>query len=130
MANDTQRVTQYEKAIRKVVPDKTVLDVGTGPLALLAKLCVNAGANHVTAVEIVPEAASKAKALVEREGLKEKLKIVQGYSVDLPRFEKPVDVVVSEIVGTFALEEGMAPAMLDLQKRKDIVNTSKRGIHL
>jgi len=125
MAADEQRVGQYSKAIRGVVLGKTVLDVGTGRDALLAKLCIAAGAAHVTAVEVVPCVAAEARAAVACAAFAGRLEVLTGHSasISLPK----VDLVVHEIVGGLALEEGMASVLLDLQGRPDVVDASQHG---
>jgi len=125
MGADYYRNKQYRKALEGAVRGKHILDIGTGRDAVLAKICVQAGAIRVTAIEVVPKAAEKARDSIEREGMKDKIDVIEGYSIglELPK----VDIVISEIVGTLALEEGMSRVMHDLQQRKDVVDSSKPG---
>lgn len=125
MGQDVQRVSQYRKAIAKAVPGRTVIDIGTGRDALLAQMCAREGAAHVAAVEVVPKAAADARQTVQMAGLAGRIRVVEGHSgtVPLPK----ADLLVHEIVGSMALEEGMARAMLDLQKRPEVVDSSRPG---
>jgi len=121
MGRDVQRVSQYNKAIAKAVAGgKLVLDLGTGRDALLAQMCARAGAKHTTAVEVLPDVAAAARRMVCQAGLASLITVIEGHSgrVALPR----VDIVVHEIVGGLAAEEGMAAAIRDLQQRPDVVN--------
>jgi len=125
MANDVVRVGAYAKAIAKAVPGKIVLDLGTGRDALLARICVDAGAAKVFAVEVVPAAAQRAREAIMRAGLCGRIEIIEGHSamVALPK----VDIVVHEIVGDVAAEEGVAGVLKDLQSRPEVVDSRARG---
>ena len=125
MGADYYRNKQYKKALESAVRGKHILDIGTGRDAVLAKMCVKAGASRVTAIEVVPEAAAKARESIEKEGMRDMIDVIEGYSIglELPK----VDIVISEIVGTLALEEGMSRVMHDLQQRKDVVDSSTPG---
>lgn len=125
MAEDTHRLGAYARAIAKAVAGKAVLDLGTGRDALLAKLCVDAGASSVTAVEVVPTVASRARAALASAGLDERVEVLEGHSaaVRLP----PVDIVVHEIVGDLAMEEGVAAVVKDLQGRPEVVDACSPG---
>jgi predicted RNA methylase len=52
MEDDRNRVRYYQDAISKSCKGARVLDIGTGPRALLACMALAAGAQHVCAVEI------------------------------------------------------------------------------
>lgn len=125
MADDRQRVEQYTRAIRKAVPGKVVLDIGTGRDALLAIICARAGAKRVVAVEVVPTAAANARKAVADAGLEGIIEVHEGHSslAALPR----VDMTVHEIVGGLAPEEGMGLALLDLQSRPEVVDALRPG---
>eukprot|EP00927_Polykrikos_kofoidii_P044095 TRINITY_DN38155_c0_g2_i1.p1 TRINITY_DN38155_c0_g2~~TRINITY_DN38155_c0_g2_i1.p1 ORF type:complete len:758 (+),score=125.12 TRINITY_DN38155_c0_g2_i1:120-2393(+) len=65
---DHQRVQPYLKAIRKAARGKKrVLDIGTGPYCLLARLCLRAGAESVEAVEVSDRSVSLAMAQFQAE---------------------------------------------------------------
>lgn len=86
----------------------TVVDVGTGPYALLALVAARAGAKKVFAVEANAAAAARARLAVAAAtdvppGVVE---VVEGFStaVTLPY---KVDLFVGEVVGNMASEEGI-----------------------
>jgi precorrin-6B methylase 2/acyl carrier protein len=105
MTHDDRRNLGYRAAIDNTVRDKIVLDIGTGADAILAKMCVEAGAKKVYAIELLEESYRKAKALLSRLGLEGRIELIHGDStkVQLPEF---VDVCVSEIVGSIGGCEG------------------------
>ncbi|MFL6332079.1 MAG: amino acid adenylation domain-containing protein [Pyrinomonadaceae bacterium] len=107
MTHDELRNQSYRIAIERAVPGKIVLDIGTGSDAILARLCVEAGAERVYAVELLEESYLKAQAMVESLGLSDRIILIHGDSteVELP---EPVDVCVSEIVGPVGGCEGAA----------------------
>ncbi|CAK9048615.1 unnamed protein product [Durusdinium trenchii] len=51
LVNDETRVAPYAAALRRVAAGRRVLDIGTGPVCFLARLCLRAGARHADAVE-------------------------------------------------------------------------------
>ena len=105
MTHDHLRTTQYDQAIRQVVKDKVVVDIGTGQDVALAKLCVEAGAKKVFAIERQKSASKQAQQYVESLGLQEKIIVLHG---DLTQITLPeqVDVCVSELIGAVGSSEG------------------------
>jgi amino acid adenylation domain-containing protein/non-ribosomal peptide synthase protein (TIGR01720 family) len=107
MTNDERRNESYRVAIRRAVPGKVVLDIGTGKDAILARLCAEAGAARVYAVELLEESYRKAKETVERLGLSERITVIHGDATQVV-LPEPMDVCVSEIVGPIGGCEGAA----------------------
>ena len=107
MTNDERRNESYRAAIRAHVRDKVVVEVGTGPEAILSQFCVEAGARKVYAIELLPETYRKACDRVRELGLDDKIEVILGDAtkVTLP---EPGDVCVSEIVGAIGGSEGSA----------------------
>ncbi len=101
------RLAAYRAAFVAAVPGKVVLDIGTGEDAVLARLCVDAGAAHVYAVEVLEGAAQRARDLVRSLGLEERITVLQGDIADvaLPR---PVDVCTQGIIGNIGGADGIA----------------------
>ena len=60
MRDDVVRTEAYRRALQNVVRDKTIVDIGTGALALLAIFAAEAGARKVYAIEANVEAYAKA----------------------------------------------------------------------
>jgi amino acid adenylation domain-containing protein/non-ribosomal peptide synthase protein (TIGR01720 family) len=107
MARDEVRNRAYRAALERRVDGKTVLEVGPGPDLVLTRLCVEAGARRVIAVELSAEAAARARELARRLGLADRIEILHG---DISAVEPPelVDCCVSEIVGSIGGAEGAA----------------------
>jgi amino acid adenylation domain-containing protein len=108
MSTHAPRLDQFRKAFAQAAPGCTVLDIGTGEHALLARLCVEAGARHVYAVEILPEAAARARATVARLGLAERITVIEGdiTQLDLPA---PVALATQGIIGNIGSADGIIP---------------------
>ena len=115
MANDLQRNARYAGAFAKHLRGKIVLDIGTGPFAILSRLAIEAGASHVYAVDLLPATAERARQTVQRLGLADRITVLQGdaRTIELPQ---PADVCISEIVGAIGGSEGAA----------EIINGSRR----
>ncbi|GJM33280.1 MAG: non-ribosomal peptide synthetase [Saprospiraceae bacterium] len=115
MYTHTSRNEKYRKALEKVVNGKTVLEVGPGPELVLSRLCLDCGASHVYAVEILEETYLKAKRCIETLGLEDKITLFHNdiQKVSLP---EKVDYCVSEIVGSIGGSEGSA-ILIDASKK-------------
>ncbi len=110
MTSDERRNESYRAAIREAVRDKVVVEVGTGPEAILSRFCAEAGARKVYAIEMLPETFEKASRRVRELGLENVIEVILGDAtkVALP---EPADVCVSEIVGAIGGCEGSAAIM-------------------
>jgi len=112
MLEDQDRMTAYFNSV-KMNPtqfkDKVVLDVGTGS-GILAIWAAQAGAKHVYAVEAT-FMATHAKRLIEANGLKDKITVIQSSIEDAILPEK-VDVIISEWMGYFLLRESMFDSVI------------------
>lgn len=107
MAAHDERNRSYRLAAERRVAGKVVLEIGPGPEAVLARLCVAAGARKVYAIEISPETAMRARSRVAELGLGERIEIITGDAAGLV-LPEPADVCVSEIVGSIGGSEGAA----------------------
>lgn len=124
MVEDATRTGLFREAITRRLRgrcDQVVIDIGTGPFAILALFAAQAGARRVFAVEANPSAAEQAKASVaaaESAGLVPLgvIEVIEGFSADV-HLPEPADLVVAEIVGDIATEEGLVPTMRDAQQR-------------
>src|SRR5262249_49940333 len=105
----------YRSAIGAAVKGRIALDIGTGADAILARLCVEAGAKHVYGIEVSEEAYRRARELIETLGLEGRGTIICGDStrVQLP---EQVDVCVSEIFGTIGSSEGVVDILTDARR--------------
>lgn len=108
MISDRIRTTAFGEALaRTVKPDDTVLDFGCG-LGILAMMAARAGARKVYAVDRLP-IVRLAQAIAKKNGLDQiDFVYAPGEGFELP---EKVDVIVSEWLGQFALQEGMLEAL-------------------
>lgn len=107
MTHDELRNQAYRIAIEKSVKDKVVVEIGTGKDAILSRLCVEAGARKVYAIELLEETYKKAIDTVEKLGLRDRIRIIHGDATKVELPEK-ADVCLSEIVGAIGGSEGAA----------------------
>ena len=107
MSSETQRLEKYREGFAGAVAGKAVLDIGTGEQALLARLCIEAGARHVYAVEVLPEVAEQARRSVAAMGLQHRITVISGDIAALPAPER-VQVVTQGIIGNIGSADGIA----------------------
>jgi amino acid adenylation domain-containing protein len=115
MTHDRRRTDTYRRAIQRVADGKVVVDVGTGADAVLARLCVDAGAKRVYAIEQDDRAYRHARAKVHELGLTDRINVIRGNAstVQLPEF---ANLCVSEILGTIGSSEGVIPILNDARR--------------
>jgi predicted RNA methylase len=134
MRDDPSRTPLFKKALQdrlNAAPggpeSQTVLDLGTGPFALFAVMAAEMGAGKVYAIEANKDIADNARKVIKELGYDDVITVLDGLSTDvtLPNKEK-ADVIVAEIVGSIATEEGAYATILDAHKRllKDPTNDS------
>ncbi|MEI6145688.1 MAG: amino acid adenylation domain-containing protein [Methylococcales bacterium] len=118
MATDYARNARYQAAFAKVLPGKTVVEIGPGPELVLSRLCLEAGAKKVYAIELLEETYRKASETIARLGLEDKIHLLHGNAMtqELP---EQVDYCISEIVGGIGGSEGAAK----------IINSARRFLH-
>ncbi|MET7245173.1 amino acid adenylation domain-containing protein [Methylobacterium sp. EM32] len=107
MAADEGRNQRYREAFARHLPGKTVIDIGTGPVVILARLAIEAGARKVYAVDRLEATARKARETVARLGLSDRIEVIHGDALTLA-LPEPVDACISEIVGAIGGAEGAA----------------------
>ena len=110
MIRDDRRNESYRAAVRRHCAGKTVVEVGTGPEAILARFCIEGGARKVYAIEVLEETYRKAKAYVRAAGLEDRIEVIHGDATTVELPEK-VDVCISEIVGAIGSMEGAVPIL-------------------
>ncbi len=110
LLDDGTRLDAYDRALRELVqPGATVLDMGTGS-GVLALLAARRGARRVVAVESMP-VAGVARAVVQANGLGHIVEVVQDDLLTMPAPEEPFDLIVSDFMGRFLVDDGMLPVM-------------------
>lgn len=106
---DLHRMDAYERAIRELVrPGDVVLDLGAGT-GILAMLAARRGAARVHAVESTPM-AEVAEELVRANGLADRVHVHRADAVTMAPIE-PVDLVVSDFLGRFLVDDQMLDAV-------------------
>jgi SAM-dependent methyltransferase len=105
MIRDRVRTEAFQRAIESVVRSgDTVLDVGAGS-GILSVFAARAGAARIYAVERT-SIAVLAQDLAAANGVAEIVKVIHGDIMDVEPPER-VDVIVSEWLGGFGIDEGM-----------------------
>jgi amino acid adenylation domain-containing protein len=115
MTHDEPKNRTYKVAMDRLVKGKKVLDIGTGKDAILARLCLDAGAEKVYAIEVADGAYAQARDCIQRLGLGDRITLIHGYSTDVELPEK-VDVCVSELIGNIGGTEAVAPILNDARR--------------
>jgi amino acid adenylation domain-containing protein/non-ribosomal peptide synthase protein (TIGR01720 family) len=115
MATDSMRLAAYKKGLEAIVKDKVVLDPGTGSEMILARHCIEAGAQKVYAVEMDEDAFDKATKNLEKLGLAGKIILIKGNFESAVLPEK-IDCVVSALAGNMASSDGCIPLIQKLKK--------------
>ncbi|HEY0836558.1 MAG TPA: amino acid adenylation domain-containing protein [Azospirillum sp.] len=110
MTSDERRNIAYRAAIGAMVPGRVVLEVGTGPEALLSRFCAEAGARKVYAIEKLEDTYNRAIARVRELGLEDRITVIHGDATEVT-LPEPAEVCVSEIVGAIGGSEGSAVIM-------------------
>jgi len=110
MLRDQVRCLAYQRAIERTVRrGDVVLDVGSGT-GLLAMFAARAGARKVYAVERT-SMAQVARQLVGLNGFGNVIEIIEDDVVDVTLPER-VDLITSEWMGSYGVEENFLPAVL------------------
>ena len=115
MIYDEHRVGAYRRAIEAVIQrGDVVVDVGAGT-GLLAFLCLQAGASRVHAIERSP-IIDAARRLADENGFSDRVVFHSSDSRDTALPER-ADLMVSELIGHMAFEEGMVESLFDARSR-------------
>ena len=115
MEQDERRSHQYQVAFERLAKGKVAADIGAGQDVLLSRMLLEAGAKKVYAVEVQEAAYRKAKELVGRLALEDRLILLQGDGRTLTLPEK-VDVCASEMIGNIGNSEGAVAILSQARK--------------
>lgn len=115
LLGDQVRNRQYQAAIHRLVREgDVVVDLGAGT-GLLGLFACQAGARHVIAIERGPFRDVGAR-LFERNGYADRVTWISEDSLEVSLTSK-VDVVVTETLGNFAIDEGIVTYAADARER-------------
>ncbi len=113
LLGDAPRNQAFHAALRHYIrPASTVLDIGAGT-GFLSFLARRLGAKHSTLIEYA-DTIELAETLARRNGI-DGLSFIRGHSMELQR-KLSVDIVVTETLGNFALEEGFLETAVDARR--------------
>lgn len=100
MINDQSRTPVYAEALRRALAARAgelvVLDIGTGPVALLALMAAREGARKVYAIEASEKVAAMAREAVLASGYQHVVEVITGLSTEVDLPEK-ADILVAEV---------------------------------
>jgi type II protein arginine methyltransferase len=113
MMDHHKRNDAYEAAIRRAVPGKRVLDIGTGA-GLLALMAARAGAAKVTTCEAVSIIGELAREIIGRNGFSDRINVLPKPSTDMavPRdMSERAQVLITETFASGLITEGVLPTV-------------------
>ena len=120
MLDDIPRGRAYAEAIKKIpnIADKVVLDVGSGT-GFLSLLALKAGAKRVYAVEAAVGISALSKRIAEDNGygLSSGRLVVLNQKLEEVQLPEKVDVIVSEWMGFYLLNESMLDSVIYARDR-------------
>jgi type II protein arginine methyltransferase len=123
MLNDVRRNDAFEAAIIAALaaagPEARVLEIGTGS-GLLSMMAARAGAQSVTACEVVPVIAATARRIIADNGFAEAITVHTAPSTALEigtHMDERADILVSEILSSDLLTEQVLDTFEDAHAR-------------
>jgi type I protein arginine methyltransferase len=116
LLGDDLRMAAFRSAIAETVrPGDIVLDLGTGT-GILARWALEAGASRVYGIDLNEEILKATTEQLTTAGFGDRFHPLSGFSFDLELPER-VDVIISEIMGNLADNEGFGEILDDARRR-------------
>ena len=120
MMNESTRNEAYQKALTSAINGgEIVLDIGTGA-GLLSMMASDCGAKKVITCETSNTISKVAEKIFLKNGFANKIKLINKNSNDIivgKDINEKVDVLVSEILSSEFVGEGIQTSILDAKKR-------------
>ena len=120
MVRDAPRHAVYERVMRRALANgESVLDLGAGA-GLFAMMAATAGARQVIACERKPAVANGARAVIARNGLQDRVRVVSKSSTEMVvgvDLEERVDVLIWDNLANDLVGAGALPAIEDAVRR-------------
>lgn len=111
----SRNIALYEALKERVTDGCSVLDIGSGS-GILAILAAKLGANKVVAIESSRICIPLIRRHAAENGVSDRIEIVEGDSRKISLNDK-FDVIISETIGNWAIEEGIPEIMGDAVER-------------
>lgn len=120
MMNDTYRNDAFLEAIKKVVKkDDFVFEIGTGS-GLLSMMSIDQGAKKVITCETIETISQVAEKIIKKNNYENKITVINKHSKDINiglDIPNKADVIISEILSSEFLGEGVLASLSDAKKR-------------
>ena len=120
MMNEHGRNEAYKKAMNSAIRENdVVLDIGTGA-GLLSMIAADCGAKEIITCEMSKTISKIARKIIQKNGFDHKIRVINKNSKDLilgQDINKKADILVSEILSSEFVGEGIQTTILDAKKR-------------
>ena len=121
MISDRARVAAYRRDVVRAVEGRRVLEVGPGPIALMTRFAVNAGARQVISVEGNPRVARSAVRWLRKvRHSDDRVRVIAKFSDDLTAADvdgdQHFDVLLIECYHSIAAQERVAETIAILRE--------------
>ena len=120
MMNENTRNVAYQNAMKSAIQrDDVVLDIGTGA-GLLSMIAADCGASEIVTCEMSKTISKIAEKIITKNGYDHKIRIINKNSKDLiigRDIDEKVDILVSEILSSEFVGEGIQKTVLDAKRR-------------
>lgn len=120
MMNDEMRNNAYYEALKASINEKShVFEIGTGS-GLLSMMAAQCGAERVVTCEMVPIVAKAAQEIVRANKMDHVISVLEKKSTNVEvgkELPRQADILVSEILSSEFLGEGVLPSIEDAKQR-------------